>query len=184
MVESGHPLREAKTSTTALGSASSAAKSDAKKSRQELLDEIESLRSRISKLESFETDHEAIQTELKGTRQRLQYLLSVSPAIIYTTQASGDYTCTFVSNNVVSILGCSPEEMTTDPKCWPDHLHPEDAKRVLAEMSPLIERGGGTVEYRFKRRGGDYIWIQDTFKVIYDDTGNPLELVGAWADIN
>jgi hypothetical protein len=54
----------------------------------------------------------------------LQYLLAVSPAIIYTTKASGDYACTFVSENLRAIMGYSPQEMTTDPKCWPDHLHP------------------------------------------------------------
>ena len=80
-------------------------------------------------------------------------------------------------------MGYSPEEMTTDPKCWPDHLHPEDAPRVFEEMRPLIERGGGTVEYRFRHRDGHYIWIQDTFKVVNDDAGRPSELVGAWADI-
>ena len=129
------------------------------------------------------SERDSIETELKGTRQRLQYLLAVSPAIIYTTQASGSYGCTFVSENLREIMGYTPQEMTTDPKCWPDHLHPDDAARVLDEMPPLIEQGGGTVEYRFRRRDGQYIWVQDTFKVVHDDAGNPLEFVGAWADI-
>jgi PAS domain S-box-containing protein len=73
--------------------------------------------------------------------------------------------------------------MTTDPKCWPDHLHPEDARRILDECPRLVERGKGTLEYRFRRREGGYIWILDTFRVVYDDAGRPLELVGAWADI-
>jgi PAS domain S-box-containing protein len=129
------------------------------------------------------TERKFIEAELIGTRQRLQYLLSVSPAIIYTTQASGNYTCTFVSDNLRDIMGYSPIEMTTDPKCWPDHLHPDDATRVIDEMSPLIEKGAGTLDYRFRHRDGHYIWIQDTFKVVNDDNGHPLELVGAWADI-
>ena len=69
-------------------------------------------------------------------RQRLQYLLSVSPAIIYTTKASGDFGCTFVSENLRAIMGYSPQEMTTDPKCWPEHLHPEDAAASLREWAP------------------------------------------------
>jgi adenylate cyclase len=129
------------------------------------------------------TGRKSTETELSGTRQRLQYLLSVSPAIVYTTKASGDFGCTFVSENLRAIMGYSPEEMTTDPKTWPDHLHPDDAVRVLEEMTPLIERGGGTIEYRFRHRDGHYIWIQDSFRVINDDDGNPRELVGAWADI-
>jgi PAS domain-containing protein len=60
---------------------------------------------------------------------------------------------------------------------WSARLHPEDRKRVFDEMFPLIERGGGTVEYRFRHRSGDYIWIQD-------DQGRPSEIVGSWADIS
>ena len=37
-------------------------------------------------------------TELKR-RERLQYLLTVTPGIMYTNQST-DYTCTFVSDNV------------------------------------------------------------------------------------
>ena len=129
-------------------------------------------------------DHSSIESELIGARQRMQSLLAVSPAIIYTTQASGDgYRCTFVSENLRSIMGYSPEEMTTDPKCWPERLHSEDASRVINELGPLIEKGGGTVDYRFRHRDGHYIWIQDTFKVIRSDGARPVELIGAWADI-
>ena len=150
------------------------------KSKDQLIQE---LRERVYALEEIERDRDAIEAELKATRQRLQHLLAVSPAIIYTTKASGDYACTYVSENLQPIMGYAPQEMTTDPKCWPDHLHPEDAQRVLDECPRLVERGKGTLEYRFRRREGGYIWILDTFKVVYDGAGRPLELVGAWADI-
>ena len=156
---------------------------DEKKTRERLMEELIGLRQRISALEASETERKTIETDLRDARQRLEYLLAVSPAIIYTTQVSGDYACTFVSENLHAIMGYTPQEMTTDPKCWPARLHPEDAPRVFDEMFPLIERGGGTVEYRFQHREGRYVWIQDTFKVIHDKAGHPLELVGAWADI-
>ena len=150
------------------------------KSKDQLIQE---LRERVYALEEIESDRDAIERELKSTRQRLQHLLAVSPAIIYTTKASGDFACTYVSENLQAIMGYTPEQMTTDPKCWPDHLHPEDARRILDECPRLVERGKGTLEYRFRRREGGYIWILDTFRVVYDDAGRPLELVGAWADI-
>jgi PAS domain S-box-containing protein len=168
---------------SAPGAQPAAVTEDEKKSKKQLVDELAGLRQRVRDLEAFEIERKAIATELKGTRQRLQYLLAVSPAIIYTTKATGDYACTFVSENLRAIMGYTPQEMTTDPKGWPDHLHPDDAPRAFDEMLPLIGRGGGSVEYRFRHRDGHYIWIQDTFKVVYDDAGRPLELVGAWADI-
>ena len=184
MYEADSRTGRPKQDVPAPGVAPSAASSDDdKKTKKQLVDEISALRQRVKDLEAFESERKAIAKELKGTRQRLQYLLAVSPAIIYTTKASGDYACTFVSENLRAIMGYGPQEMTTDPKGWPDHLHPEDAPRAFGEMLPLIGRGGGTVEYRFRHRDGHYIWIQDTFKVVCDDAGHPLELVGAWADI-
>jgi PAS domain-containing protein len=100
------------------------------KSKDQLIQE---LRERVYALEEIESDRDAIERELKSTRQRLQHLLAVSPAIIYTTKASGDFACTYVSENLQAIMGYTPEQMTTDPKCWPDHLHPEDARRILDE---------------------------------------------------
>jgi PAS domain-containing protein len=94
-------------------------------------------------------------------RQRLQHLLAVSPAIIYSTQASGDFACTFVSENIRTIMGFAPEDMITDPKCRPTRLHPADGPRVFAELPPLIEGGGGAVVYRFRHSESNYIWVLD-----------------------
>ena len=45
-------------------------------------------------------------------------LVGASPAIIYTTQVSGDYACTFVSENLDAIMGYAPWEMRDDKKFW------------------------------------------------------------------
>jgi len=123
-------------------------------------------------------------TELNEARERLQYLLTVTPGIIYVNKGSDDYACTFVSENVDQIMGFAAWEMLEDPDFWSERLHPEDSPRVLQELGPLIERGGGNLEYRFRHRNGSYIWIQDTFRVIHDGSGRPLEIVGSWANIS
>jgi len=162
-------------------------------SHEELTQEIGRLRQRIKSLEAQQTDRTEIEKELSGAQQRLAHLLAVSPAIIYSTQAAGNFACTFVSENIQAIMGYQPQEMITDLKHWPDRLHPDDAPRIFDQIGALIEASGGTLEYRFRHRDGHYVWIQDTFKAIYD--GDPLdserarngahavELVGAWADI-
>ena len=122
--------------------------------------------------------------ELKTHRERLQYLMTVSSGVLYTSKGSSDFGCTFVSENVESVMGYSPWEMLEDPGFWFSRLHPEDAKRVKEQVFPLLEKGGGTLEYRFRHRGGNYIWVQDTFKVMRDDAGRTLEVVGSWADIS
>jgi len=122
--------------------------------------------------------------ELKTARDRFQYLLTVTPGVIYTTEGSGDYACTTVSDNVDAIMGFSPWEMVEEPRFWFSRLHPDDAPRILPEMGSLIKQGGGTTEYRLRNRDRNYIWIRDTFRVIHDEQGRPVELVGSWADIS
>jgi PAS domain S-box-containing protein len=156
---------------------------DGKKTNKQLAAEKPAVvRRRILELEA-QHKRETTDTATAGALQLYEHLLAVSPAIIYTTHATGDYACTFVSENIRTVMGFAPDEMMTDPKCWPDRLHPDDAPRVLSDLAPLIRNGGGTVEYRFRHRDGHYVWIQDTFKVLYDQANEPLELVGAWADI-
>ncbi len=129
------------------------------------------------------TERKRAEGELTEARARLQYRLASSSAIIYTTKASGDFECTFVSENLHPIMEHTPRAMLDDPRFWVTHLHPQDAPRVLADVSRLIALGGGTLEYRFRHREGHYCWIQDTFRVMYDEAGRPLEIVGSWADI-
>jgi PAS domain S-box-containing protein len=113
----------------------------------------------------------------------LQHVLAVCPAIIYTTQASGDFECTFVSENIEQILGYTQREMRDDPDFWTSHIHPQDQRRVVSEVFRLIPTGGGNLEYRFRHRDGHYRWFQDTFKTVHDESGQPAEIVGSWADI-
>lgn len=124
------------------------------------------------------------QAALQNAHARMAHMLAAGPAVIYSTAAAGDYACSFVSDNLRTIFGYTPEEMTTDPKHWPANLHHHDAQHVIDKVAALIERGGGTVEYRFRHRDGHYVWVQDSFKVMYDDARRPVELVGAWADIS
>ena len=124
-----------------------------------------------------------IELEVKAAHDRLEHVLAVCPAIIYTTQASGDYSCTFVSKNIEEILGYTQQEMRDDPDFWTTHIHPQDTRRVMSEVFRLIPEGGGNLEYRFRHRDGHFRWFQDTFKTVYDKAGEPTEIVGSWADI-
>ena len=131
----------------------------------------------------MERKSKRVATVPEATEIFLQHVLAVCPAIIYTTQASGDFECTFVSQNIEQILGYTQREMRDDPDFWTTHIHPQDQRRVVSEVFGLIPKGGGSLEYRFRHRDGHYRWFQDSFKTVLDESGQPVEIVGSWADI-
>ncbi|MBH8574449.1 PAS domain S-box protein [Nostocaceae cyanobacterium CENA369] len=120
---------------------------------------------------------------LLASQQRLQYLLSSSPAVIYTAKTSEDFGGTFVSENVSAMLGYKAQETIEDSRFWASHIHPEDAPYVLAKLAKIPQHGQYQLEYRFLHKDGTYRWLYDQGKLVRDETGNPLELVGYMADI-
>src|SRR4029453_8629059 len=110
-VSSGWTRREAREAGD--GDASSAYADDKTKSKKQLLQELVDLRRRVRALEVTDNHRAPVEIEPPGTALGLRELLAASPAIIYTTQASGEYRCTFVSENLRAIMGYSPEVYTT-----------------------------------------------------------------------
>lgn len=117
------------------------------------------------------------------TLEELKYLLSSSPAVLYTCRPPEDFPATFISQNIVSQLGYEPSEFIEAPGFWADRIHPEDRPRVFAGLPELFEKGYHTHEYRFLHKDGSYRWVHDQLKLIRDPAGNPIEIVGFWMDI-
>ena len=121
--------------------------------------------------------------ELASPLVRLQYLVDNTPAIIYCTVPSGDFKMTFVSNNAQHVLGYRPEDMVADPNFWFDHIHPDDAPQIFSSLALVFVEGQRAYEYRFRAADGSYLWMHDTLRLIRDDSGAPLEVIGSLTDI-
>lgn len=115
---------------------------------------------------------------------RLQYLIDNTPAIIYSSVASGDFKMTFVSNNAQRMLGYRPEDMVADPNFWFDHIHPDDAPNIFSSLALVFVEEQRTYEYRFRAADGSYRWMHDTLRLIRDRNGAPLEVIGSLTDIS
>src|SRR5215469_7296809 len=118
-----------------------------------------------------------------AARNRLEYLLAKSPAVIYSFNASGDYEPTFISQSLKDLLGYEPEEYLKSPDFWRARVHHKDGERILAEYSRLFTEGRLSLEYRFQKKDDSYCWISDELHMIRSATGDPIEVVGSWSDI-
>ena len=125
----------------------------------------------------------AVTAEATSPIVRLQYLVDNTPAIIYCTVPSGDFKMTFVSNNAFNVLGYRPEQMVADPNFWFDHIHPDDAPSIFSSLALVFTEGQRAYEYRFRIHDGSYLWMHDSLRLIRDEKGAPLEVIGSLTDI-
>jgi PAS domain-containing protein len=79
------------------------------------------------------SDRKLAELELRLANERLQHLLTASPAGIYSCKPSGNYDSTFLSDNVAVIVGYEPWEFQ-ESSFWANHIHPDDKERIFTEL--------------------------------------------------
>ncbi|MCG3200882.1 MAG: Sensor histidine kinase RcsC [Gammaproteobacteria bacterium] len=114
---------------------------------------------------------------------RINHILALSPVVLYSFKASGDYAPTFISQNVREIFGYEPREYLEDRNFVQSRIHPEDTPGLEREFSRLFKEGHLVNEYRLRHKNGNYHWVSDELRVIFNEAGLPVEVVGSWSDI-
>jgi len=120
---------------------------------------------------------------LRETRARLEFLMTATSAVTYTCKPDGDHAATFISDNVITVLGYEPSDFLESASFWAERIHPEDRPRVLASISLVHALGRYTHEYRFRAKDGTYRWMQDEQTLVRDESGENKELIGYWIDV-
>lgn len=122
----------------------------------------------------------------KAAEQRTETLLRASPAVIYTMDPSDLGTMTWLSRNVQTVTGWTPEQIMREPDWLVTHLAPEDYRRCASQIKRwLAERARGfcRLNYRQRMPGGHWQWLEDQITAIRDDQGAVAELIGAYQDV-
>ncbi len=87
---------------------------------------------------------------------------------------------------VYSRLGYRADEVATTAQWWYDHLHPDDAERVVHGIHEVIDSAGSIAwhdEYRFRRADGTYAQMLDRGHISRDETGKSVRMIGAMQDV-
>jgi PAS domain S-box-containing protein len=129
------------------------------------------------------SDRKKSEVAIRVSKARLEYLLFSTPGAVYTSRASGNFGATFVSDNIANMLGYQAREFIKDSNFWISNVHPEDRVYAFESVSQLPLTGKNTTEYRFLHQDGSYRWLLDSSKVLYDEAGNSLEIIGFCIDI-
>ncbi len=120
------------------------------------------------------------QTELENRllKERLEFLFDSNPAVIYSCRIDKNYSPTFISENIATMLGYSAQEILQTQNFWIDHIHPDDYELIAPSLGVENNHERPILEYRFLHQQGHYVWLRDEVRLVRDEQGNPLELIG------
>lgn len=121
---------------------------------------------------------------LEQSQARLSFLLTSSPVVIYTRDVQKPYTTTYISPKIFKLLGYTADEFISSPMFWQDKIHPDDLPEILQKQTELLELSSCQIEYRVLNKEGSFLWLHDDMQIVYSDTYEPLEIIGALTDIS
>jgi two-component system, NtrC family, sensor kinase len=108
--------------------------------------------------------------EPDSVEKRFRRILTNAPDISWTSDLDGQ--TIYISPKVESVLGYTKEEFCTAKQLRMGRIHPEDSKRVHAAYEALFRKQSSfDVEYRFQRKDGLWIWVQDRATTIHENKG-------------
>jgi PAS domain S-box-containing protein len=92
----------------------------------------------------------------------------------------------FMNEAQVALTGFTAEEISgiSAEEAW-ERVHPED-RHVSTEQQRRVAAGEDmerAVEYRWKVKSGEYRWFSDRRRIVRDERGEPVALVGVSRDI-
>ena len=123
-------------------------------------------------------------TDLRQATAKYRALVEQIPAIVYVDVADETMATTYVSPQIESLLGITPQEYIDDPELWTKRLHPDDRDAALTEYLEGRELGEPfTFEYRLIGTGGAEVWFRDSAMVVRDADGAPSLIQGVMLDI-
>jgi diguanylate cyclase (GGDEF)-like protein/PAS domain S-box-containing protein len=121
---------------------------------------------------------------LREAEVRYRTLLEQIPAIVYTAVVGETGEWLYISPQVETVLGYTPEQWLAHRSPFSSFLYPADRDRVLAEEAFSGATGAPLrSEFRMVAKDGRVVWIRDEARLITDENGRPLFWQGLMYDI-
>lgn len=88
------------------------------------------------------------------------------------------------SHQMEVLLGLAPGSFPHTLEAWVERLHPSQRDAVTRRLQASVEQGTPYhEEYLLRREDGEYCFVADRGVLLFDDQGQPTDLVGVIRDI-
>lgn len=122
---------------------------------------------------------------LRQSRQRIDHLMALTPAVIFWIDETEHWTPTFMSGNVEELLGYPESRFSEGMPFWHEIVYPDDWA-LLAPKRMGLSEGRHQSEYRFRHGDGSLRWLNEQFIVVSSEGAHGAEskeIIGSWTDI-
>ncbi len=104
------------------------------------------------------TQRKESEQALRTSENKYRSLVANIPDVVWT--ANSDRELLYISDNVEKVLGYTAEELIAGSHLWLNRIHPNDEPNVQEAYQLLLEKNKKfDVEYRTRRKNGDWIWL-------------------------
>jgi PAS domain S-box-containing protein len=129
------------------------------------------------------TERMQAEETLREAEERYRTLVERVPAIVYRAEFGEAGTWRFVSPQIESILGYSPEEWSGDPTLFDRRLHPDDVAKYRVDEERALKTGSLSAEFRMFRKDDQVAWIRDEARIYFGPSGEPVAMQGLMFDV-
>jgi PAS domain S-box-containing protein len=127
------------------------------------------------------TESKKDEQALRESEQRFRLVAETAKVMVYEMEAGKDTVKVFSGEEV---LGYDKGEIPLSNVWWFSQIHKDDTATVERLSGDIWQTGKeALLEYRIKRKQGDYIYVHDMVKALTDKKGKVVRLIGAVRDI-
>ncbi len=130
------------------------------------------------------TGRDKAEQALQKSEERLELAMTVANDGLWDWHLENNDV--FFDSRYYTMAGYMPNEFPSQLAQWQQRVHPDDLQQALSATQQHLagKIDAYAVEFRFRRRQGDYMWIQAKGKIVSRDAnGKPLRFVGTHSDI-
>jgi diguanylate cyclase (GGDEF)-like protein/PAS domain S-box-containing protein len=129
------------------------------------------------------TERKEAERKLREAEQRYRTLVEQVPAVVYTQEIGSSDSATYMSPQIETLTGYSPEDCKDPDLRW-DMVHPEDREWLQAEDERTEAPGEVfATEYRVIHRDGRTKWVCNESVMIEDEMSGTRYWQGFMLDI-